>query len=108
MKYSKVRVKCSRELLKEIDRFMEMMVGFGDGLEDFLLEVNEGVSEKLEGAEKRNDAGECIVYAEFSMTLPKSVYERAKNHIQDQSSEYTELYMLFENIANVKEYSFKR
>lgn len=108
MKYAKVQVKCSGELLLEIDRFIVALENCSEELKDFLLEVKEGVSERLEVARNRNEMLEHTVYAEISMTLPKSIYEKAKNYICDKSTEYSELYMLFENIARIKEYLFKR
>lgn len=108
MKYAKVQVKCSEELLREIDRFITVMENCSEELKDFLLEVKDGVSERLEVARNRNDVLEHTVYAEISMILPKSIYERAKNYICDKSTEYSELYMLFENITRIKEYLFKR
>jgi len=108
MKYAKVQVKCSEELLKEIDKFNTVIEEGSEELEDFLLEVKEGVSERLEVAKNRDEVLEHTVYAEISMTLPKSIYERAKGYICDKSTEYSELYLLFENIARIKEYLFKR
>ena len=108
MKYANVKVKCSDELLMEIDKFNAVLEERSEELFDFLQEVKEGVAERLHVARIRNEDSGHIVYAEISMTLPKSIYEKAKNYICTKSSEYTELYLLFENIARIKEYHFRR
>lgn len=108
MKYTTVRVKCSDDLISEIDDFISDLDVCNEAMIEFLLEVKEGVQEKLFSVNRRKEKSDDIMYAEFFMTLPKSVRDIAKEYISSKESDHSELCLLFENIVRVKEHLFKR
>lgn len=106
MKYSKVRVKCSKELITEIDYFLSLEKR-DPAIIDFLNEVKEGIEEKLL---LKGIQGEMhdFTYAEFFMTLPRIVYDTARDFLSNNPPDYSELCLFFENIVEIKEYTFRR
>ena len=93
MRYSRLKIKCSGELLEEIENYRTENVVVAA----FLTSVKEGILERL-------SMNEGVSLAkEVRFTLPLDVYEAVQG---ENVEKFTEIGLLFEAIKGVREVSF--
>lgn len=93
MRYSRLKIKCSGELLEEIENYRTENVVVAA----FLTSVKEGILERL-------SMNEGVSLAkEVRFTLPLDVYEAVQG---ENVEKFTEIGLLFEAIKGVRELSF--
>lgn len=93
MRYSRLKIKCSGELLEEIENYRTENVVVAA----FLTSVKEGILERLSMKEGVSLA------KEVRFTLPLDVYEAVQG---ENVEKFTEIGLLFEAIKGVRELSF--
>lgn len=94
MRYSRLKIKCSGELLEEIENYRtENRV-----VASFLTSVKEGILERLSMSEQG-----VSLAKEVRFTLPLDVYEAVQG---ENVEKFTEIGLLFEAIKGVRELSF--
>ncbi len=111
MRYSRVRVKCSDQLIEELKRFKDycMLEKNAVFIKDFFDEVIAGIKETMERARLLNDIEEDgTVYREFSLTVPMVVWDYVKEFSANHEEGYQDIELFFDEIGRIKETAFRR
>lgn len=103
MKYTRIYIKCNENLISNIENILPFYSSH-IYLRDFFIEVKNAAKKNLAYAKFRNQNED--VNTEFFVYCPYSVYKEAKIIVETIERNYSELYLLFEFIANLDEKDF--
>ncbi len=100
VKYARINVICSHQLVEEIDEFLNSNQDQSFILRDFLTETKEGVIEELSKAgRERNE------YPQIKITLPAAMRTLV---VPYEKRSHSDLQLLFDEIASQRDIAFKR